>query len=106
MTAARLAEAGHEVVLLEKGGYYTAADFTEEEGPMTARLYAEGGTRATDDLSVAVFQGRSVGGGTTVNWMIMLRTPPYVLEEWETEHGLYGMGPKEMAPVFEEEVHA
>jgi hypothetical protein len=106
VTAARLAEAGHEVVLLEKGGYYTAADFTEEEGPMTARLYAEGGTRATDDLSVAVFQGRSDGGGTTVNWMIMLRTPPYVLEEWETEHGLYGMGPKEMAPVFEEEVHA
>jgi choline dehydrogenase-like flavoprotein len=109
VAAARLAEAGHEVVLLGEGGYYTAADFTEEEGPMTARLYAEGGTRATDDLSVAVFQGRSVGGGTTVNWMIMLRTPPYVLEEWETEHGLYGMGPKEMAPVFEEveeEVHA
>ena len=109
VAAARLAEAGHEVVLLEEGGYYTAVDFTEEEGPMTARLYAEGGARATDDLSVAVFQGRSVGGGTTVNWMIMLRTPHYVLEEWETEHGLYGMGPKEMAPVFdevEEEVHA
>ncbi len=109
VAAARLAEAGHEVVLLEEGGYYAAADFTEEEAPMTARLYAEGGARATDDLSVAVFQGRSVGGGTTVNWMIMLRTPPYVLEEWETEHGLYGMGPKEMAPVFgevEQEVHA
>ena len=109
VAAARLAEAGHEVVLLEEGGHYTAADFTEKEGPMTARLYAEGGARATDDLSVAVFQGRSVGGGTTVNWMIMLRTPPYVLEEWETEHGLYGMGPKEMATVFdevEEEVHA
>jgi len=109
VAAARLAEAGHEVVLLEEGGYYTAADFTEEEGPMTARLYAEGGARATDDLSVAVFQGRSVGGGTTVNWMIMLRTPPYVLEEWEAEHGFYGMGPKEMAPIFgevEEEVHA
>jgi choline dehydrogenase-like flavoprotein len=109
VAAARLAEAGHEVVLLEEGGHYTAADFTEEEGPMTERLYAEGGARATDDLSVAVFQGRSVGGGTTVNWMIMLRTPPYVLEEWEIEHGLYGMGSKEMAPVFdevEEEVRA
>jgi choline dehydrogenase-like flavoprotein len=109
VAAATLAEAGHEVVLLEEGGHYTAADFTEEEGPMTARLYAEGGARATDDLSVAVFQGRSVGGGTTVNWMIMLRTPHYVLEEWETDHGLYGMGPKEMAPVFDEveqEVHA
>jgi hypothetical protein len=66
VAAARLAEAGHEVVLLEEGGYYTAADFTEEEGPMTARLYAEGGTRATNDLSVAVFQGRSVGSGTIV----------------------------------------
>jgi len=37
VTTARLAEAGHEVVLLEEGGYYTAADFTEEEGPITAR---------------------------------------------------------------------
>ena len=109
VAAARLAEAGHDVVLLEEGGYYNTAEFTEEEGPMTARLYAEGGARATDDLSVAVFQGRSVGGGTTVNWMVMLRTPTYVLEEWEAEHGLYGIAPKEMAPVFdevEEEVHA
>jgi choline dehydrogenase-like flavoprotein len=102
VAAARLSRAGHDVVLLEEGGYYTAGDFTEEEGPMTARLYAEAGMRGTDDLSVAVFQGRSVGGGTTVNWMIMLRTPPWVLEEWEFEHGVYGMGPKEMAPVFDE----
>lgn len=64
---------------LEAGGYYTAADFTEEKGPMTARLYAESGARATDDPSVAIFQGRSVGGGTTVNWRIMLRTPPNCL---------------------------
>ena len=108
VVAARLAEAGHDVVLLEEGGYWRPEQFTEREGEMTARLYAEGGTRATDDLAVPLLQGRSVGGGTTVNWLVMLRTPDWVLDEWATEHGAGGMRPADLAPIFdrvEEETH-
>lgn len=108
VAAARLAEAGHDVVLLEEGGYYRGEDFTEEEGPMMARLFADAGARATDDLAVSIFQGRTVGGSTTVNWMIMFRTPEWVLDEWETEHGTVGMSARDLAPVFarvEEETH-
>jgi choline dehydrogenase-like flavoprotein len=108
VAAARLAEAGHDVVLLEEGGYWRPEQFTEREGEMTARLYAEGGTRATDDLAFPLLQGRSVGGGTTVNWLVMLRTPEWVLEEWAAEHGTSGMRPADLAPVFdrvEEETH-
>lgn len=100
VAAARLAEAGHEVVLLEEGGCWTADELTEREAEMVPRLYADAGARATDDLAVSILQGRAVGGGTAVNWLLMLRTPPWVLEEWRREHGTVGMSAAELAPVF------
>jgi len=109
VAAARLAERGKKVVIVESGEFIPSDEFTEREGPMTERLYAEGGLRATDDLGVAMMQGATVGGSTTVNWMIMLRTPEHVLEEWTTRFGLQGMRASEMSLVFdriEREVHA
>jgi choline dehydrogenase-like flavoprotein len=100
VAAARLAEAGHDVVLLEEGAWWDASDFTEREAELTPRLYADAATRATADLSVSILQGRAVGGSTTVNWLIMLRTPDWVLDEWTREHGAEGMRPHDMAPLF------
>ncbi|HEU0014171.1 MAG TPA: GMC family oxidoreductase, partial [Longimicrobium sp.] len=100
VAAARLAAAGYGVVVLEEGGLWHPAQFTEREAEMTTRLYADAGTRATDDLSVPMLQGRAVGGSTLVNWLVMLRTPDWVLDEWADEHGAMGMRPAEMAPVF------
>ncbi|HYJ80515.1 MAG TPA: GMC family oxidoreductase, partial [Longimicrobiaceae bacterium] len=108
VAAARLAAAGHEVVLLEEGGFWRAEQLSEREGEMTARLYADAGARATDDLAVPMLQGRCVGGGTAVNWMIMLRTPEWVLDEWAAEHGTVGMSAAELEPEFrriEDETH-
>ena len=101
VTAARLADAGYDVVMLEAGSYYTRSDFTEDEPSLNERLYAEGAMRTTDDLSFALVQGQAVGGSSLVNWMIMLRTPDYVLDEWARDHGVYGMQSRDMAPVFE-----
>jgi choline dehydrogenase-like flavoprotein len=109
VAAARLAEAGHEVLVLEEGGSFDEADFIENEALLRGRLYAEGGLRATDDASVSMLQAATLGGGTTVNWMIMLRTPERVLEEWSARHGSEGMTSRDLAPVFdriEQEVHA
>lgn len=109
VAAARLAEAGHEVVLLEEGAYWTPERFTQREAEMTPRLYADAGMRATEDLAIPVVQGRGVGGGSLVNWLVMLRTPPWVLEEWAAEHGTVGMGPDDLEAVFqriEEETHS
>jgi choline dehydrogenase-like flavoprotein len=101
VSAALLAEAGYDVVMLEGGGWHTRADFTDDEAALTERLFADGGLRTTDDASVSMLQGATVGGGTLVNWMIMLRTPEFVLEQWAREHGAYGMSPRDMAPVFD-----
>ncbi len=109
VTAARLAEAGFSVVMLEAGGYHTRSAFTEDEPSLMAALYADGALRSTDDAAVGMLQGEAVGGSTLVNWMIMLRTPPWVLEQWAREAGVEGMSSAEMAPVFERierEVHA
>ena len=109
VAAARLAEAGFDVVVLEEGGYWTDTDFTEEEAEMVPRLYADRGMRATEDLAINLLQGRCVGGGTTVNWMLMLRTPESVLDEWARGHGTVGMAAGDLAPVFdliESETHA
>jgi choline dehydrogenase-like flavoprotein len=107
--AARLAEAGLDVIVLEAGELLAGADFDEREGPLFQRLYADTGLRTTDDLSVSLVQGISVGGSTTVNWMVMLRTPEWVLDEWAREHGTQGMRAADLAPVFarvEEDLHA
>ncbi len=109
VAAARLAEAGRDVLVLEEGGYYAPDDFDELEGAMGDKLLADGGLRATSDLSISILQGRAVGGGTTINWMIMLRAPDFVLDEWADDFGTDGMRPRDLAPAYdlvEEEVHA
>ena len=109
VVAARLAELGREVVLLEEGSLVGPDELSECEGDMTTRLYAESGMRATDDLSFVLLQGAAVGGGTLVNWMITFRAPEFVLDEWADRFGIAGFSPAEMAPVFERvehEIHA
>jgi choline dehydrogenase-like flavoprotein len=109
VAAARLAERGFDVVLLEEGGYYAGADFDDDEARLAALLYADGAARATDDLSFILLQGRSLGGGTTVNWMMTLRPRPWVLDEWEHEHGLELLSDRTLTPALaaiEEAIHA
>ena len=109
VVAARLAEAGRDVLLIEAGSLVTPDELNEREADMTARLYADGGLLTTDDLSFVLLQGAAVGGGTLVNWMITFRAPDFVLDEWQQRFGLDGFAPSVMAPVFERverEIHA
>ncbi len=102
VVAAKLAEAGREVLVLEAGPWVTPSEMTEDERTLFPRLFADGGTRATHDLSVSILQGTAVGGGTLVNWMIMLRTPDHVLDEWQRRFGLVDLTPTRLSPIFGE----
>ncbi|HEX6132815.1 MAG TPA: GMC family oxidoreductase N-terminal domain-containing protein [Longimicrobiales bacterium] len=104
--AARLAEAGFAVIVLEEGGYFAGADFDDDESRLAPLLYADGAARATDDLSIVLLQGRSVGGGTTVNWMMTLRPQPWVMREWEHEHGVELLSERRLAPALAGVEHA
>ncbi len=88
VVAGELAEAGHEVIVVEKGPYVAEDGFTQREVEMLATLYEAGGALTTTDLGVSVLAGSCLGGGTTVNWAAAFRTPDYVLEEWAREHHL------------------
>jgi choline dehydrogenase-like flavoprotein len=109
VAATRFAESGREVVILEEGEYLHAPDFDEHEGDMVPRLFAEQAMRGTTDASVTLLQGGAVGGGTTVNWMMMLRPPDYVIDEWSRKLGIPGVSMDDLAPHLDrvgEEVHA
>ncbi len=109
VAAARLAEAGRDVILLERGRAVQASDFSEREHEIGPDLFADRGLRTTDDQAFTLLQGGALGGGTTVNWMLMLRTPDHVLQEWADEHGTEGMTAADLGKVFdrvERETHA
>jgi choline dehydrogenase-like flavoprotein len=86
--AAGLAERGLSVVILEEGGHRTRADFKGNEGDNVPMLYQERGARATADLAVSILQGRTVGGGTTVNWTTCFRTPDRIFAHWADRYGM------------------
>src|SRR5207244_9407315 len=100
VTAAVLAQAGAKVAVLEEGGHYTRRDFNMQEAWAYPALYQEHGNRATDDLSILILQGRSVGGGTTVNWTSSFRTPERTLALWAARHGVRGLDAATLAPHF------
>ncbi|MVN76075.1 FAD-binding protein [Hymenobacter sp. HMF4947] len=86
VVAGELAQAGHDVLVLEKGPYFHGADFTQREADMLGRLYDGRGSLLTQDGGVGLLAGSCLGGGTTVNWAGAFRTPDYILEEWAREH--------------------
>ncbi len=87
VVAAQLAAAGQQVLIIEKGGYTPQQEFNQQEVPMLTRHFEASGLLASQNGSITVLAGSTLGGGTTINWAASLRTPDYVLEEWATRHG-------------------
>ncbi|MEM1138074.1 MAG: GMC family oxidoreductase [Bacteroidota bacterium] len=86
VVARELAEAGKDIIVVEKGGYYNEADFNQKEADMISQLYEKSGALSNTQGSMAVFAGSCLGGGTVVNWAGTIRTPDYILEEWAKEN--------------------
>lgn len=100
-TALELVKQGKSVVMLEEGGYHTRREFDMTEPRAFQNLYQELGNRATDDLSLTILQGRSVGGGTTVNWCSTFRTPERILSIWKERHGIDTLSTAVLTPHWE-----
>ncbi len=100
VVAARLAAMGLRVVVLEEGGSFRPSDADMLESTAYPRLYQDHGQRATADLSIAVLQGRAVGGSTAVNWTTSFRTPERVLALWRAVHGIDTLSREVLAPHF------
>jgi choline dehydrogenase-like flavoprotein len=80
--AYRLAEAGEDVVVLERGHYVEPREFNSDEVEMIGKLYADGVFQQSEDFRFTVLQGSCVGGSTVVNNAVSIPLPPEVLELW------------------------
>jgi len=101
VAAAELARGGLDVVVLEQGPHWTSRDFTQREDEMLPRLFEEAGLRQTEDGSITILQGRSVGGSTVHNLCYAFRTPDPILALWREEHGLESLTAESLTPSFE-----
>ena len=99
--AAELQRAGKSVLVLEMGGYRNEADFKQLELTGLFELYLGGGLLSSEDGSIALFAGSTLGGGTVVNYMNCLRTPDRIRREWR-ERGIHGID----EPAYDERIDA
>jgi choline dehydrogenase-like flavoprotein len=88
--AAELQRAGRSVVVLEMGQYRNESDFKQLELPGLLELYLGGGLLGSEDGSIGIFAGSTLGGGTVVNYMNCIRTPEHIRREW-TAMGVLGL---------------
>jgi choline dehydrogenase-like flavoprotein len=82
VVAAELAASGQSVLVVEAGSEWSGPDYDQHELTGMRSLFREGGASGTRDLSMSLFAGACIGGGTTVNWQSCFRTPDDVRAEW------------------------
>jgi choline dehydrogenase-like flavoprotein len=100
--AKQLAEAGRDVLVLERGGYYSEAEFDQDELNMNSKLYANRTMKSTDDGGTLLLSGNNVGGASVHYWADTYRAPPDRLQHWADRYGLSGHGEAELAPIWDQ----
>jgi choline dehydrogenase-like flavoprotein len=89
--AARLAEAGRDVLVVEAAEYLAEANLPRSELDGFNQLFLDRGLTATSDLSIGILAGAAVGGGTFINWTTCIEPPASVRTDWAKQHGLDGL---------------
>jgi choline dehydrogenase-like flavoprotein len=91
VAAYNIAAQGYRVLIVEAGPFYPSPAITHHELDMIAQLYKHGALQTSTDRDFVIFQGRCVGGSSTINNGICLRVneagrthpdAPDVLAKW------------------------
>lgn len=91
-----LADAGHDVVIVEEGPPVSPKDFGDPMFPAMSTLYRNGGFETMTGRSViTTLQGRVVGGTTVVNSAIAWRLPESSYERWSYDPAIRAAFPLE-----------
>ncbi|MFT7522124.1 MAG: hypothetical protein ACI9MC_004276, partial [Kiritimatiellia bacterium] len=79
------------MIVVEAGPVARVRDFKKDAGATLSKYFWHGGLRTTTgNLFMPTLQARNLGGGSVWNSAICMRTPEFILERWERDHGLYG----------------
>lgn len=106
VAAARLADAGHHVALLEAGPALPLPDGLRSLGAVgsetnNSHSWAElvAGYSGRSVLPIFPYrQGRALGGSSAINSMVLSPGDERDYLQWETTHGCVGWGPESMRP--------
>lgn len=82
VSAKNLAEAGHKVLVVDKGYHFTPDFFPMKQSDGIYNLFDNRGLMVSDDSSVTLVAGSTWGGGGTINWSVSLKLQQYVRDEW------------------------
>jgi choline dehydrogenase-like flavoprotein len=103
LTAARLAEAGRQVTVLEEGDWIdqgSVPQFSLQQ--MTAQYRNAGLTVAMGRPPIAYSEGRCAGGGSEVNSALYHRPSPELIERWARAWRIADFTPDDLEPHVKE----
>src|SRR4051794_37103036 len=102
-TAAVLAEAGLDVLIVEEGEWVEQGSVVPFSLEQMDRQYRGGGvTVALGRPSIAYTEGRCVGGGTEINSGLYRRPPGELLERWGAEFDIADWDVDELLAIADE----
>ncbi|HVE20130.1 MAG TPA: GMC family oxidoreductase [Ilumatobacteraceae bacterium] len=102
-TAAVLAEAGFDVLIVEEGEWVDQGAVVPFSLEQMDRQYRSGGvTVALGVPSIAYTEGRCAGGGTEINSGLYRRPPEEVLERWGIDFGIVDLDLGEVGSIADE----
>jgi choline dehydrogenase-like flavoprotein len=95
---AYLAERGWDVVMLEKGGFHRAEEFSQREEEAMGAFNGRRGLDSTTDNAIFLNYAEAVGGSTVHYWGDSFRAPVDRLERWRRESGVDWFSEAELDP--------
>jgi len=102
-TAAILAEAGFDVLVVEEGEWVEQGSVVPFSLEQMDRQYRSGGVTVALGLpSIAYTEGRCAGGGTEINSGLYRRPPHEVLARWAAEFGIVDLDHEEVSTIADE----
>ena len=102
-TAALLAEAGRDVLVVEEGAWVEQGSVVPFSLEQMDRQYRSGGvTVALGRPSIAYTEGRCAGGGTEINSGLYRRPSEETLARWQRTHTIRALDPEEFFGICDE----
>jgi choline dehydrogenase-like flavoprotein len=102
-TAAVLAEAGHDVLIVEEGPWIEQGEMSPFSLDQMDKQYRSGGvTVALGIPSIAYTEGRCAGGGTEVNSGLYWRPPEQTLDRWRSRYSIKDFATEDIFSICEE----